>query len=67
MVIYKMASNFGTALRHIKNGSRVTREKWAEEQKFYVLFIRDDVIMMDYDEWIPTQEDILASDWYIAF
>lgn len=59
--------NFSIALSKVKNGKRIRRQGWpvwlvlSEGNNLYVL--NDE--LGTYDLWIPTQKDLLATDWVV--
>jgi hypothetical protein len=61
-------TTFGWALEELKRGERVARSEWNDKGVWIVLL--NDIRMKTADgaflPWLPTPDDVLATDWGFA-
>lgn len=71
--------DFSDALREVKNGGRITRERWNAPGQWVELQVPDEHSKMQRPylflspadgalvPWVPTISDVLAEDWLSAY
>jgi len=70
---------FSEALKHVKNGKKLTREMWngdgmfitmqvpTPDSKMTVPYIYLKTVDDDFVPWVPSQTDLMSEDWKIVY
>ena len=54
---------FGEVIEHARNGKKIARHGW-NGKGMYVYMTKGRLVPTD--EWLATQTDMLAFDWYVV-
>lgn len=70
---------FSEALKHVKNGKKLTRKEWngdgmfitmqmpTPDSKMTVPYIYMKTVDDNFVPWVPSQTDLMSEDWKIVY